>query len=266
MKRALSIAGTDPSGGAGTAADMKTFIAHGVYAMSVITSVVAQNTFHVKTSMEVPPDMIAAQIDAVFEDLPPQAVKVGMLSGKESMLAVTDGLRRWKAEHVVIDPVMHAKDGSALMAAEALDTLKSVVIPMAELLTPNIPEAEILSGMRIESEADMERAAEKIRALGCPAVLVKGGHAAGDAVDILFDGKEYLRFCGERIATTNTHGTGCTYSSAIAANLSLGLTLSAAVGRAKDYMKMAIGHSLDIGKGSGPTNHFYELYRHGLTR
>ena len=264
MKRALTIAGSDCSGGAGIQADLKTFSAHGVFGMSVIASVVAENTFRVIEFQDIRPDMIEKQIDAVFEDIPPDAVKIGMLSCREGMLAVAGKFREWKPAGVVLDPVMYAKNGCALMDPDSIDTLIAEVVPLADVLTPNIPEAEKMSGMSINGLEDMERAGRLIHEMGCAAVLVKGGHSEGDATDVLFDGGRFYHFTAKRIDTKNTHGTGCTYSSAIASNLALGLPVDKAVARAKEYVTMAIAHALDIGRGNGPTHHFYELYRNGL--
>ena len=265
-KKALTIAGSDCSGGAGIQADLKTFAAHGVYGMSVIVSVVAENTARVIDVQNVTPDMIEKQIDAVFEDIGADAVKVGMLSQSACMEAVARKLEEYNPRNVVIDPVMVAKNGCPLMRPDSMDTLMQKILPLADLLTPNIPEAEAIAGMKIRTTADMEHAAEQIAGLGAKAVLVKGGHASGDALDVLFDGKKLCHYSAERIPTKNTHGTGCTYSSAIAANLALGLTLEDAVARAKEYVTTAIRHSLAIGKGYGPTHHFYDLYRNGLQK
>lgn len=264
MKKVVSIAGSDCSGGAGIQADLKTFSAHGVFGMSVIASVVAENTFRVIEYQDVRPDIIEKQIDAVFEDIPPDAVKIGMLSCREGMLAVAKKLRQWTPQNVVVDPVMYAKNGCALMDPASIDTLIDQVVPLADLVTPNIPEAEKMAGMAIHTEADMEMAARHIHGMGCKAVLVKGGHSQGDATDILFDGADFHRFTAPRIHTKNTHGTGCTYSSAIASNLALGLPLPRAVERAKGYVTTAIAHALPLGKGCGPTHHFYDLYKNGL--
>jgi hydroxymethylpyrimidine/phosphomethylpyrimidine kinase len=266
MKKVLTIAGSDCSGGAGIQADLKTFAAHGVYGMSVIVSVVAENTSRVIDVQDIAPEMIEKQIDAVFEDIGSDAVKIGMLSQSVCMEAVARKLREYRPQNVVIDPVMIAKNGCPLMQPDAMDTLIGEILPLADLLTPNIPEAEKIAGMPICSAADMERAARRIVGLGARHVLVKGGHATGDALDILFDGEKFSRFSAERINTTNTHGTGCTYSSAIASNLALGLDLEEAVRKAKDYVTKAIRHSLAIGKGCGPTHHFYDLYRNGLQK
>lgn len=264
MKKVLTIAGSDCSGGAGIQADLKTFAAHGVYGMSVIVSVVAENTFRVIDMQDITPEMIEKQIDAVFEDIGADAVKVGMLSQPCCMEAVARKLREYKPKNVVIDPVMYAKNGCPLMNPDAVDTLIHEILPLADVLTPNIPEAEKISGIKISSAEDMERAARSIGDLGVKSVLVKGGHALEDAVDILYDGKQFYHFSTERIDTKNTHGTGCTYSSAIASHLAWGLPLPDAVKRAKEYVTTAIRHSLAIGKGCGPTHHFYDLYRNGL--
>lgn len=265
MKKVLTIAGSDCSGGAGIQADLKTFSAHGVYGMSVIVSVVAENTCRVIDVQDMRPDIIEKQIDAVFEDIDVDAVKVGMLSGRECMQAVCGKLKEYSPSNVVIDPVMLAKGGHALMQENALDYFVKELIPMAYILTPNIPEAEAITGLKILTEADVKKAAENIHRMGAQRVLIKGGHREGDAADVLFDGKEFYFFNSRRIATKNTHGTGCTLSSAIASNLALGMDCARAVEKAKEYVTMAIEHSLEIGKGHGPTNHFYRLYREGLS-
>ena len=264
MKKVLSIAGSDCSGGAGVQADLKTFSAHGVFGMSVIVSVVAENTSRVIAIQDITPEMIGQQIDAVFEDIEVDAVKVGMLSTPACMEAVAAKLRTYKPSHVVIDPVMYAKNGCPLMDPGSIDTLIAEIIPLADVLTPNIPEAERITGMSIHSLTDMEEAARKIYAMGCKGVVIKGGHAIGDAVDVLFDGKNMHHFQTRRVDTKNTHGTGCTLSSAIASNLALGYSVCDAVQRAKAYVTTAIEHALAIGKGNGPTHHFYDLYKYGL--
>lgn len=260
MRTALTIAGSDCSGGAGIQADLKTFSAHGVFGMSVIVSVVAENTARVIQIQDVTPDMIAAQMDAVFEDIPPHAVKIGMLSTPACMRAVAEKLREYRPANVVIDPVMYAKNGCPLMDPDAVGTLIEEVLPLADVLTPNIPEAEHITGIKIESIDDARKAAEAIHAMGCRAALVKGGHALGDAEDTLFDGERFYSFRSERIDTKNTHGTGCTLSSAIAANLARGMDIPTAVEQAKRYVTTAIRHALPLGKGCGPTHHFYDLY------
>lgn len=264
MKKVLSIAGSDCSGGAGIQADLKTFSAHGVFGMSVIVSVVAENTSRVIDIQDITPDMIERQIDAVFEDIEVDAVKIGMLSTEPCMEAVARKLEQYKPNNVVIDPVMYAKNGCPLMDPNSIETLIKVIIPRADLLTPNIPEAEKISNAKISSTEDMKIVAKRIYDMGCKNVLVKGGHAIGNALDVLYDGKDFYYFEVKRINTKNTHGTGCTFSSAIASNLALGMTMPVAVDKAKKYITTAIEHSLNIGKGNGPTHHFYELYRNGL--
>lgn len=264
MKKVLTIAGSDCSGGAGIQADLKTFCALGTFGMSVIVSVVAENTFRVIDIQDITPDMIERQIEAVFEDIPPDAVKIGMLSSPECMQAVANKLLEYKPDNVVIDPVMYAKNGSPLMQEHAESALIKIILPLADVLTPNIPEAEVITGLKIEKQADMEKAATAIYKMGCRNVVVKGGHAVGDATDILFDGQDFHYLKAKRVDTKNTHGTGCTYSSAIAANLALGYGIKEAVANAKKYVTTAIENALPLGKGHGPTNHFYDLYKNGL--
>lgn len=266
MKKVLSIAGSDCSGGAGIQADIKTFSAHGVFGMSVIVSVVAENTSRVIDIQDITPDMIEKQMDAIFEDIEVDSVKVGMLSQPNCMEAVARKLKEYAPKNVVIDPVMYAKNGSPLMNPDAIDTLIEMIIPLATVLTPNIPEAEKITGIEITDVDSMKKAAIMIHEMGCKNVLIKGGHATGSALDILFDGKTFYEFDAQRIFTKNTHGTGCTFSSAIASNLALGLDLQEAVQQAKKYITTAIQHALPIGKGNGPTHHFYELYRSGLKK
>lgn len=263
MKNLLTIAGSDCSGGAGIQADLKTFTAHGTYGMSVIVSVVAENTSRVISIQDVEPDIIRDQLDAVFEDIRVDGVKVGMLSNADAMQAVAEKFRQYAPPHPVIDPVMAAKGGCALMREEALDTLIHEILPLAFVLTPNIPEAEAIAGTRIADAEDMKRAAVRIHEKGARNVLIKGGHLNGDAEDILFDGMRFFFFRNARIPTKNTHGTGCTFSSAIAANLANGLVLPDAVSAAKEYITGAIAHGLSIGNGHGPTHHFYKLYENG---
>ena len=265
MKKVLSIAGSDCSGGAGIQADLKTFSAHGGFGMSVIVSVVAENTSRVIDIQNVTPDMIEKQIDAVFEDVEVDAVKIGMLSTPECMKAVAAKVKQYQPENVVIDPVMYAKNGCPLMEPTAVSTLIETIIPLADVLTPNIPEAEKIADMQISTVSDMETAARKIHSMGCKSVVVKGGHHIGNAVDVLFDGRNFYHFETAHIDTKNTHGTGCTFSSAIASQLAKGKSVPDAVKAAKTYVTMAIEHSLAIGKGCGPTHHFYELYQHGLS-
>lgn len=261
MKHVVSIAGTDPSGGAGAAADCKTFCAHGCYAMNVITAVVSQNTQGVRGYMNVTPEMIASQIDAVFEDIEVDAVKIGMVSVPETIRIIAGKLRQYKPPFVVVDPVMVATSGHRLLAEEAEQTLKEELIPLADVLTPNIPEAEVLTGRHIDDFTSMEQAAKDIAALGAKAVLVKGGHRVEDATDILYDGEGFHYFKGRRVESTSTHGTGCSLSSAIASNLANGMNLADAVAAAKQYVFDGISHAEPIGKGHGPIHHFYSLYR-----
>ncbi len=260
IKKALSIAGSDCSGGAGIQADLKTFSALGVFGMSAVTSVVAENTFRVIDYQDVSPGIIEKQIDAVCEDIFPDAVKVGMLSCPATMLPVAGKIKQWQLKNVVVDPVMYAKNGAPLMDPNSTDTLISEIVPLSDVLTPNIPEAEKIAGIKIANQEDMEEAARKIHAMGCKAVLVKGGHSEGEATDILFDGTKFYYFSERRVNTKNTHGTGCTLSSAIASNLALGASIQDAVKNAKTYVTTAIEHALELGQGNGPTNHFYDLY------
>lgn len=261
MKTALSIAGSDCSGGAGIQADIKTFSAHGVFATSVITSVVAENTVRVIEYQDIRPDIIEKQIDAVFEDIVPHATKIGMLSCTQAMLVVAEKIEHYKPQNLVLDPVMFAKNGSPLMEAEAIHTLIDRVVPLADVVTPNVPEACAIAGMEIQTQDDMRKAARHIHSLGCRAVIVKGGHIEGDATDILFDGESFYEYSAPRINTKHTHGTGCTFSSAIAANLALGHSVNHAVRRAKAYINSAITHAPGLGYGSGPTHHFYGLLK-----
>lgn len=261
MKHVLSIAGTDPSGGAGAAADCKTFCAHGCFALNVITAVVSQNTQGVRGYMDVTPDLIADQIDAVFEDITVDAVKIGMVSVPETIRIIARKLTQYKPPYIVVDPVMVATSGHRLLQPEAEQTLKDVLLPMADVLTPNLPEAEVLTGKTITSLSEMEEAAREIVSMGAKAVLVKGGHRVEDATDILFDGKEIHYFKGQRVESMSTHGTGCSLSSAIASNLANGMSLIDAVREAKQYVFDGISHAEPIGKGHGPIHHFYRLYK-----
>ena len=259
LKTALTIAGSDSSGGAGIQADMKTMTMNGVYAMSVITALTAQNTTGVRAIQESTSDFLKQQIDAVFEDIRPDAVKIGMVASSALIRVIAERLRYYNAENIVIDPVMVATSGSALMKTDALQTLIDELLPIAAVVTPNIPEAQVLSGLTIESKADMETAAKKIGdSHGC-AVLLKGGHSISDANDLLYANGELTWFEGKRIDNPNTHGTGCTLSSAIAANLAKGFTLGESVRRAKDYVCGALAAMLDLGQGSGPMDHAFTL-------
>ncbi len=259
MRTALSIAGSDSCGGAGIQADIKTMTMNGVYAMSAITALTAQNTIGVRAIQESTPEFLAQQIDAVFEDIFPDAVKIGMVSSGELIRVISERLRYHKAKNVVVDPVMAATSGSSLMKTDAVKTLISELLPIADLITPNIPEAQVLSGLEIESKEDMLTAAKQIGDNYSCAVLLKGGHRVNDANDLLYANGEYHWFEGKRIDNSNTHGTGCTLSSAIAANLAKGHTLAESVRRAKDYISGALAAMLDLGKGSGPMNHAFDL-------
>ena len=267
MRTALTIAGSDSSGGAGIQADIKTMISNGVYAMSAITALTAQNTTGVTGIMEVTPEFLGEQLDNIFTDIYPDAVKIGMVSSSGLITKIADKLKEYDAKNIVVDPVMVATSGARLISEEAIDALKSCLLPMATVLTPNIPEAEVLAGMKIQSQADMIRAAEEIGTKYHCAVLCKGGHQLNDANDLLWRDGGYKWFYGERIDNPNTHGTGCTLSSAIASNLSSaiasnlakGYNLQIAVKRAKEYISGALAAMLDLGKGSGPMNHGFAI-------
>lgn len=259
MKTALTIAGSDCSGGAGIQADLKTMTMNGVYAMSVITALTAQNTTGVRGVQEVTPDFLVQQIDAVFEDIRPNAVKIGMVSSGDLIKVISERLSKFNAENIVLDTVMVATSGARLISEDAIDTLKEHLIPLATLITPNIPEAQVLADMTIQSEDDMLRAAEKIAKTYTCAVLLKGGHSINDANDLLYRDGSYKWFKGKRIDNSNTHGTGCTLSSAIAANLAKGCDLDTSVQRAKDYISGALSYMLDLGEGAGPMNHAFDL-------
>ena len=259
MKTALTIAGSDSSGGAGIQADLKTMTMNGVFAMSAITALTAQNTTGVRAIQESTPDFLKDQIDAVFEDIYPDAVKIGMVASSELIRVIAERLRFYKAENIVVDPVMVATSGSALLKSDAVKTLIEEFLPIATVVTPNIPEAEILSEITIKTEDDMVTAAKKIGDNYHCAVLLKGGHNINDANDLLYSNGEATWFKGKRINNPNTHGTGCTLSSAIASNLAKGFSLNDAVKRAKDYISGALAADLDLGKGSGPMDHAFDL-------
>lgn len=259
MRAVLSIAGSDSSGGAGIQADIKTITAHRLFAETVITALTAQNTLGVTGVLEATPEFVRLQIDTVFEDIRPDAVKVGMVSSAAIIRAIAEGLRAHEVGRVVVDPVMVSTSGSRLLADDALDALKRELLPLASVVTPNIPEAEILADGRIEGEADMADAARAIAAACGSAVLVKGGHGTADANDLLVTPDSFeLWLRGERIDTKNTHGTGCTLSSAIACGLAQGLPVEEAVRRAKRYVTGAIAHDVHLGRGNGPLNHMWE--------
>ena len=259
MKTALTIAGSDCSGGAGIQADIKTMTMNGVFAMSAITALTAQNTLGVRAIQESTPDFLKDQLDAVFEDIFPDAVKIGMVASSELIRVISDRLKYHKAKNIVVDPVMVATSGSSLMKNDAIQTLIDELLPLSALVTPNIPEAEVLSGMTIETKDDMIKAAKHIGDSYNCAVLLKGGHSINDANDLLYEKGQLVWFNGKRIDNPNTHGTGCTLSSAIASNLAKGFSLSQSVQRAKDYISGALAAMLDLGEGSGPMNHAFDL-------
>ena len=259
MKTALTIAGSDSSGGAGIQADIKTMTANGVYAMSAVTALTAQNTTGVYGILESTPEFLASQLDCIFTDIFPDAVKTGMVSSTGLIEVIADKLKQYKAKNIVVDPIMVATSGSRLISQEAVDALKELLLPLATVLTPNIPEAEVLSGLTISGPADMEKAAQAIgEAYGC-AVLCKGGHDLNDANDLLWRNGTCKWFHGRRIDNPNTHGTGCTLSSAIASNLAKGYDLDTAVERAKAYLSGALAAMLDLGAGQGPMDHLFDL-------
>ena len=259
MRTALTIAGSDSSGGAGIQADIKTMTANGVFAMSAVTALTAQNTTGVTGIMEVSPEFLKEQIDCIFTDIRPDAVKIGMVSSAELIRAIAEKLKEYQAENIVVDPVMVATSGARLISEDAVETLKKRLLPMADVLTPNIPETEVLSGMQVRTPEDMERAAARIGEACRCAVLVKGGHQHNDANDLLYRDGDLKWFYGKRIDNPNTHGTGCTLSSAIASNLAKGFCLEEAVERAKAYLSGALAAMLDLGKGSGPMAHGFDI-------
>ena len=259
MKTALTIAGSDSSGGAGIQADIKTMTANGVYAMSAITALTAQNTTGVQGILEVTPDFLAQELDSVFTDIRPDAVKIGMVSSAGPISVIAAKLALYKAENVVVDPVMVATSGAKLISDDAVSSLEALLLPVSCVITPNIPETEVLSGMSVRSPEDMIKAAGLIgEKYGC-AVLCKGGHSLNDANDLLWRDGSCKWFYGRRINNPNTHGTGCTLSSAIASNLAKGMDLDDAVEHAKRYLSGALGAMLDLGRGHGPMNHAFAI-------
>lgn len=259
MKTALTIAGSDSGGGAGIQADLKTFSAHHVYGMSVITAVTAQNTMEVRSIQTIHTNIIADQMAAVFEDITVDAVKIGMLGSSEVIETVADQLKIYKHNSIVLDPVMIAKSGDRLLSEDAITTLKTKLLPLATLITPNLPEAEALTGLTIETKHDMYTACQTLHQFGANNVLLKGGHSLGNPNDLFYDGENFHWLKAERIPTKNTHGTGCTLSSAIAANLANGLMLKDSIEAAKIYITEAIRHSFSLGHGHGPVHHFYSF-------
>lgn len=264
MKTALTIAGSDCSGGAGIQADLKTMIANGVYGMSAITALTAQNTTGVQGIFEITPEFLEQQIDSVFTDIRPDAVKIGMVSSVGLIESIAEKLKQYEAENIVVDPVMVATSGSRLISEDAIGALKELLLPMATVLTPNIPETEVLSGMEVKTADDMIAAAKYISETYHCAVLCKGGHQLNDANDLLYRNGDYKWFNGKRIDNPNTHGTGCTLSSAIASNLAKGYDLDTAVERAKAYISGALAAMLDLGRGSGPMDHGFDFRGKGF--
>lgn len=259
MKTVLTIAGSDCSGGAGIQADLKAMLANGVYGMSAITALTAQNTTGVSGILEVPAEFLGKQLDMIFQDIRPDAVKIGMVSSKELIEVIATKLREYQATNIVIDPIMVATSGARLISKDALDTLKTELFPLGTILTPNIPESEILAGIQIHTEQDMRDAAKFISDSFRCAVLCKGGHKVNDANDLLFKNNSCQWFQGKRVNNPNTHGTGCTLSSAIASNLAKGFDITKSVELAKDYILGALTAMLDLGNGSGPLHHGFDI-------
>ena len=259
VKRAMTIAGSDSGGGAGIQADLKTFAALGVYGTSALTAITAQNTLGVTSVLELPPELVGAQIDAILSDIGTDAVKTGMLANSRIIQVVADKAREYGFSNLVVDPVMVAKGGDRLLQEEAVETLRNLLIPMATVVTPNLPEAAVLVGRRVESLEDARQAARDIVGMGAQSAVVKGGHLEGDPVDVFYDGRELREFTAARLDTTSTHGTGCTFASAIAAGLARGMALEYAVGGAKEYVTEAIKAAFPMGGGHGPLNHFYKV-------
>ncbi len=267
MKRiykALTIAGSDSGAGAGIQADLKTFAAFGVYGTSVITAITAQNTQGVTQILELSPDLVAAQIDAVVEDIGAHALKTGMLANSAIIEIVAEKIREHRLHNLVVDPVMVAKGGDLLLRPEAIETLRARLIPLAAIVTPNLPEAEQLTGIHCSRAAGIREAARKIIAMGARSVVIKGGHRKGPATDIFYDGKKFRELSAPRVRTPNTHGTGCTFSAAIAAGLAKGEKLESAVVQAKRYITHAIRKGFAIGSGHSPVHHFYRFWSKGI--
>ena len=258
-KSVLTIAGSDCSGGAGIQADLKTMLANGVYGMSAVTALTAQNTTGVYGIMESTPEFLKNQLDCIFQDIFPDAIKIGMVSSAALIEIIAEELKKWKAENIVVDPVMVSTSGSRLLQNEAKEALESKLLPLATVVTPNIPEAEVLTGLCIDSPKKMEEAAAVLGRRYPGAILIKGGHDMNDANDLLFYKEKSIWFQGERIDNSNTHGTGCTLSSAIASNLAKGCGIETSIERAKQYISGALRADLDLGKGSGPMDHGYAI-------
>ena len=260
IPRAMTIAGSDSGGGAGIQADLKTFAALGVYGTSVLTAITAQNTLRVTDVFELPTSLIGSQIDAVVSDIGTDAVKTGMLSSSEIIEAVAENIFKHRLSTLVVDPVMVAKGGDRLLQERAVEALRNVLLPMAKVVTPNVPEAEVLTGREIKTLDDARDAARDLVDMGARAAIIKGGHLDGPPTDVLYDGEEVRLFTSQRINTTSTHGTGCTFASAIAAGLAKGLTVRDSVRQAKSYVTATIRRSFPMGHGHGPLNHFYKLW------
>ena len=258
--KALTIAGSDSGAGAGIQADLKTFAALGVYGTSVITAITAQNSVGISRILELPPDLVAAQIDALIQDIGTHALKTGMLANADIIEVVAEKVREHRLQNLVVDPVLIAKGGALLLREDAIETLRSRLIPLATIVTPNLPEAERLTGIPLTNRQSVKEAARRIIAMGARSVVIKGGHQRGPATDIFYDGKAFREVSAPRVSTRNTHGTGCTYSAAIAANLAKGVKLEKAVIQAKRYITQAIRGGFAIGAGPGPVHHFYHFW------
>jgi len=260
LSKAMTIAGSDSGGGAGIQADLKTFASLGVYGTSALTAVTAQNTLGVMEVFELPPAIVAAQMDAILFDIGTDATKTGMLSSSQIIQVVTDKVTQHGLHNLVVDPVMIAKGGDRLLREEAIEALVNLLIPLATVVTPNLPEAAVLIGRKVDSLEDARQAAKDIVSMGARSAVVKGGHLEGDAIDVFYDGKSLREFSAVRLDTKNTHGTGCTFASAITAGLARGIAIEQAVGQAKEYVTEAIRNAWPIGGGHGPLNHFYERW------
>jgi len=265
MKKVLTIAGSDSSGGAGIQGDLKTFSANETFGMSVITAITAQNTQGVSLVHNIPKEAISEQINVLFNDISIDGIKIGMVSIPETIVMISQTLSKFKLPRIVLDPVMVSKSGSNLLQPDAVDALKEHLVPLAYLITPNIPEAEVLTGLKINNKEDMIDAAKKLMKLGCANVLLKGGHLEGPAVDILYDGNNIIEFKLDRIKSNNNHGTGCALSSAICSNLAKGLDLEVAVEKGKSYVYKSIKEGFPIGKGVGALNHFHKYYQEEIS-
>jgi len=258
MKKVLTIAGSDCSGGAGIQADLKTIAAHTMYGMSAITALTAQNTVEVKKIMEVTPEFLEEQLDCIFSDIMPDSIKIGMVAAKPLIEVIVNKLKEYKAKKIIVDPVMVSTSGHELLSADSIAYLTDELLPLASVITPNIPEAEILSAMSIRKESDMIKSAQVISEKIQGSVLIKGGHSINDATDLWYNGSEVYWFRSKRIDNQNTHGTGCTLSSAIACNLAAGYSMKESIQNAKDYLSGALEAMLDLGSGSGPLDHMYQ--------